>query len=129
MRRHRRPRTFTPAHRERLDRAAEHYLQYCYRMHTAARASEFADYLGVTLPYLSRIAPEIAGKTLRHFLREKQLAYAARLLVRAKPLSIREIAVRAGFGTVSTFYRCFQAAYGQPPGTFRNAPTLAHRQN
>jgi len=121
MRRHRPPRTFTHAHRQRLDRAAEHYLQYCYRKSTAARASEFAQFLGVTLPYLSRIAPEIAGKTLRHFLREKQLAYAARLLLRATPLSIREIALRSGFGTVSTFYRCFREAYGQAPGSFREA--------
>ena len=119
MRRHRRPRTFTHAHRQRLDRAAEHYLQYCYTKRTAARASEFAEYLGVTHAYLSRIAPDIAGMTLRSFLREKQLAYASRLLRRAAPLPIREIAIRCGFGTVSTFYRCFEAVYGRPPGSFR----------
>jgi AraC-like DNA-binding protein len=118
MRRQRPPRTFTHAHRQRLERAAEHYLQDCYRKQTAARASEFAEYLGVTHPYLSRIAPEIAGKTLRDLLRTKQLAYAVRLL-RTTPLVIREIAVRCGFGTVSTFYRCFEAAHGVPPGVFR----------
>jgi AraC-like DNA-binding protein len=119
MRRHRRPRTFTHAHRQRLERAAEHYLQYCYGQRTAARASEFAEYLDVTHAYLSRIVPEIAGMTLRSFLRQKQLAYASRLLRRAAPLPIREIAIRCGFGTVSTFYRCFEVAYGRPPGSFR----------
>jgi len=116
--RQRAPRLFTHAHRQRLDRAAEHYLRYCYRMKTAARASEFAEYLGVTHPYLSRIAPEIVGTTLRDLLRAKQVAYAAKLLL-ATPLSVREIALRCGFGTVSTFYRCFESAHGMPPGVFR----------
>jgi AraC-like DNA-binding protein len=112
------PRIFTHAHRQRLERAAEHYLQYCFRMKTAARASEFAESLGLTHPYLSRIAPAIAGKTLRELLRDKQLDRAVQLL-RSTPLTIREIAVRCGFGTVSTFYRCFEAAHGMPPGVFR----------
>jgi AraC-like DNA-binding protein len=117
-RRTRPPRIFTHAHRQRLDRAAEHYLRDCYRRKTAARASEFATFLRVTHEYLSSIAPKIAGKGLRDLLREKQLASAVRLL-RNTPLHIEEIALRCGFGTVSTFYRWFQAQYGMPPGKFR----------
>lgn len=115
----RRRRTFTHAHRQRLERAAEHYLRACYRKKTAARTSEFAQFLGVHEVYLSTIAPQIlGGKSLRDFLREKQLAYAEQLL-QTTPLHIEEIALRSGFGTIGTFYRWFHARYGMPPGAFR----------
>ena len=113
----RRPRTFTHTHRLRLERAAAHYLRYCYRRQTAARASEFATTLGLTAPYLSRIAPEILGVPLRDFLRRKQLDYAVQLL--KLPMSSKEIALRCGFGTVSTFHRWFRSAFDTTPGAFR----------
>lgn len=112
------PRTFTLAHRQRLDRAAEHYLRFCYRQKTAARASEFATFTGRTPEYVSWLARNAVGKSLRTFLREKQLAYAAQLL-RTTPLSVDEIAQRAGFGTTGTLYRWFARAYGLTPGAFR----------
>ena len=119
QRRPRPPRTFTHAHRQRLERAAEHYLLACYRSKTAARVSEFAtSYLHVTAPYLSRVAREIVGKSLRDFLREKQLAHAEQLL-RATPLTVEEIALRCGFGTVTTFYRRFRESHGVTPAAFR----------
>jgi AraC-like DNA-binding protein len=114
------PRVFTHAHRQRLDRAADHYLRDCYRQKTAARASEFASQLGLTPEYISAIAPQILGKSLRDFLRDKQLAYAARLLgTLPATVTVEEIAVLAAFGTVRTFHRCFRDAYGTAPGAFR----------
>lgn len=112
------PRIFTFAHRQRLDRAADHYLRACYRKKTAARTSEFATFLGVLPQYLSWIAPKILGKPLRVFLREKQVAYAAQLL-KTTPLTVEEIALRTGFGTAGTFYRWFVAIHGVPPAAFR----------
>ncbi len=109
---------FTHAHRQRLERAAAHYLQECYRRSTAARASEFATFVGLAPPYLSRIAPKIVGMSLRDFLRKQQLEYAVQLLRRI-PSPISEIALRCGFGTVTTFYRWFRAAYGTTPGVYR----------
>ena len=111
-------RTFTHAHRQRLERAVAHYLRDCYRRITAARASELATSLGVTAPYLSRIAPDILGMPLRDFLRQRQLAYAAQLL-KTTPLPAEEIALRCGFGTVATFYRWFRSAYNTTPAAFR----------
>ena len=111
-------RTFTHRHRQQLDRAAEHYLADCYRRSTAARVSEFAAYLRRNADYLSRIAPQIVGVSLRAFLRGKQLEYAERLLT-ITPLSVREIARRAGFGTPSTFNRCFRERHGMTPTAFR----------
>ena len=113
-------RTFTHADRQRLDRAAEHYLRKCYRANSAARASEFAAELGMTAEYMSWLAARILGKPLRDYLREKQVAYAAWLL-RTLPeeITVAEIALRAAFGTPRTFYRCFLEAYGTTPGAFR----------
>lgn len=118
--RKKRPRTFTHAHRQRLDRAAEHYLRKCYRTNSAARASEFAAELGLTPEYTSWLAMRILGKPLRDYLREKQVIYAAWLL-RTIPaeISIEEIALRSGFGTAKTLYRWFSRTYGTSPGAFR----------
>lgn len=112
------PRRVTHRDRQRLERARDHYLRDCYRKHTAARASEFAAYLGVTTAYLSRLSAAVARLSLREFLRRSQLAYAERLL-RSTPLPISDIAIAAAFGTPSTFYRCFVALYGVPPGSAR----------
>ena len=116
--RRRAPRTFTDDHRKRLDRSVTLYLRHCYRAATAARVSEFATFLGRNRDYISRTAAAILGLSLREFLRAKQLSYAAQLL-RTTPLPMTEIALRAGFGTTSTFYRCFTALHDMPPARFR----------
>jgi AraC-like DNA-binding protein len=113
------PRTFTRRHR--LDRAAEHYLRKCYRTPSAARASEFAFELGLTPEYVSALAAEVFGKSLHHYFREKQVAYAAWLLrILPREITVEEIALRSAFGTPRTFHRCFLEAYGTTPGAFRN---------
>ena len=52
------------------------------------------------------------------YLRRHQVAYAVQLL-RTTPLPVEEIAIRAGFGSVPTFYRWFRAEHGTTPGAFR----------
>ena len=118
--RERRPpqRTFTHAHRQRLERAIDVYLRWCYRQKTAARTSELAARLGVLPQYISWIGPMIFGKPLRIVLREKQLEEAERLL-RQTPLPVEEVALRAAFGTPSTFYRWFLEKHGIAPAAFR----------
>jgi AraC-like DNA-binding protein len=114
------PRRFTHRDLQRLERARDHYLKYCYRKQTAARASEFASYLGVTTSYLSRLVFLVARVSVRDFLRRTQLVYAERLLL-STPLSVDAIAIASGFGTPSTFYRCFAAAYGTSPTEYRRS--------
>lgn len=114
----RKPRTFTHVHRQRLDRVIAHYLDDCYANRSAARVSEFAAFLRRSPEYLTRTAVSIVGVPLREYLRTKQLEEAERLIV-TTPLPMREIALHAGFGTTSTFYRCFRQAHGMTPGTFR----------
>lgn len=113
-----RPRRFTHAHRQRLQRAVRHYLEECYRRATSARVSECAASLELTLPYLSRIAPEILGMSLLRYMRHIQVARAEQLL-RTTPLEAEEIALRAAFGSVPTFYKWFRVVHGMTPGEFR----------
>jgi len=108
--------------RQRLERAAELYLRHCYEKRKPARAEEFAENLRLTRPYLSRVVPQLLGVPLRDFLRERQLAYAQRLL-ETTTLSITQIARASAFGTHPTFYRCFKAAFGMTPGEYREQVT------
>lgn len=108
--------------RQRLERGAELYLRDCYVKKTAARADEFAEYLQLTRPYVSRIVLEVFGVSLRDFLRERQLAYAKHLL-ETTPLSTVDVAHAAAFGTRPTFYRCFVATFGMTPGQYRQQVT------
>ena len=117
-RRTRKPRTFTHVHRQRLDRAVSHYLDECYEKRTAVRVGEFAAFLKRNPEYLTRTVASIVGMPLRVYLRSKQLEEAERLITNT-PLPMHEIALHAGFGTTSTFYRCFKEARGMTPGRFR----------
>jgi AraC-like DNA-binding protein len=108
--------------RARLVRSAVLYLAHCYRTRTAARTDEFAAFLGVSRPYLSRHIQERLGVSPLDFLRRQQLDYARRLLA-TTPLSIDEIAVASAFGTPWTFYRCFKSAYGTTPAQYRREVT------
>jgi len=108
------------ADRRRFEQAAELYLHACYGTKTAARADEFATFLRMARPYLSRLVPELIGMPLHDFLREQQLAHAQHLL-RTMPFSVTidQIALASAFGTPWTFYRCFKAAFGMSPGKYR----------
>lgn len=111
------------ADRQRLERAAELYLQHCYRSRTAARADEFAArYLGYDRSHLSRLASAALGMPLGEYLRRRQLA-RAEVLLRTTPLTIDAIAAASGFGTPWSFYRQFQRAYGMTPGAYRTQAT------
>jgi AraC-like DNA-binding protein len=110
------------ADRARLDGAVEFYLRACYGTRTAARADEFAEFLRMTRPYLSRYVAELAGMPLRDFLRERQLAYAQQLL-RTTRLTVAQIALASAFGTEWTFHRCFKAAFGLTPSVYRGQVT------
>jgi AraC-like DNA-binding protein len=98
------------------------YLHACYGTKTAARAEEFAAYLHLARPYLSRVVPDLIGMPLRDYLRRHQLTYAQHLL-RTMPLTVTidQIALASAFGTPWTFYRCFKAAYGMTPAQYRGA--------
>lgn len=113
------------AERRRFERAAELYLHACYGTKTPARADEFAAFLRMTRPYLSRLVPELIGMPLHDFLLRQQLAHAQHLL-RTMPLTVTidQIALASAFGTPWTFYRCFKAAFGMTPARYRLISTV-----
>jgi AraC-like DNA-binding protein len=106
---------------DRLHRAAELYLNACYAERTAARADEFAQQLSVSRYQLHR---KSTGASLRALLREKQLAYAQRLL-RTTNAPVDEIAIASAFGTPWTFARCFKSHLGMTPGAYRRTQRAA----
>src|SRR5947209_9124309 len=108
----------------RLERAADHYLRSCYRGRTAARVTEFASFLGLTQPYLSRLVAALSGHSVRDFLRRRQLPYAAHLLTAAPNRSVKDVAIASGFGTASTFHRSFKAAYAISPAEYRSREVM-----
>lgn len=104
--------------RKRYERAARLYLERCYATRSAARASEFAEFVGLTRAHLSVEVKRLFGVGPREFLRNLQLDHACWLL-RATPARPAVVAVAAAFGTVSTFYRVFTARYGTSPDQYR----------
>lgn len=109
---------FPPDYAQRLARATENFLDDCYRRKRPARTKDFAKALDLTPEYVSRLGKKILGGSLHVYLRQKQLAYAARLL-KTTPLDLEEIASRCGFGTCSTMRRWFVAHFGMSPAAFR----------
>ena len=116
--RQKKPRTFTHADRQRFERAAEIYLEDCYRRKRRVRAKEFAATLEVTPEYASWLATQVLGCALLDWFQARQAEYAARLLERT-PLSVAEIAALSGFGTRSALHRAFVKTKGVSPSEFR----------
>jgi AraC-like DNA-binding protein len=122
------PTRFTRADLQRLERAADLYLQDCYRKGTAARVSEFATYLHVSRPYLSRAIRRITGDSATAFLRARQLRRAQHLLETSR-LTVGRIAVASAFGTARTLRRFFRIAVGMSPEAYRNEVTKCQSTN
>jgi transcriptional regulator GlxA family with amidase domain len=112
----------TPTHYERLLRAVELYLQECYDVHTAARVSELAEFVGIDRRRLATIFRQVLGESPSKVLLKQRLDYAC-LLLRTTPLAITDIAVRTAFGTERTFYRAFLRAFDATPEEYRHAQT------
>lgn len=104
--------------RPRLERAAELYLQYCYRCRTPARSSELAQHLGVSVSHLSRLVPHLTGQSVHAYLRERQLGRAARMLA-VTPAPLAVVAEACAFGTLSTFHRAFLSCFAETPAAYR----------
>jgi AraC-like DNA-binding protein len=99
-------------------RGVEAYLDTCYRSHSRASASEFAHQFGLAPATLTRAFKRLFGKTPIQYFRALQLAYAARLLRRTAQ-TVDDIAVIAGLGTRTTFYRLFANQFGMTPEEYR----------
>lgn len=80
-----------------------------------------AQKLGYSEYYTSRKFRELAGMTLRDYLRLRRLAFALRD-VRDTDMGILDIAVQYGFSSNEAFTHAFKKAYGVSPSAYRAAP-------
>jgi len=79
--------------------------------------------LGYTRQYISGRFHRITGRMLSHFLKEKRLEKAARLL-KSGNLRVSQIARRCGFDSENYFRQQFRLRYGMSPRQFRANGTL-----
>lgn len=80
--------------------------------------SHIADYLHVSVRHLSRLMQTELGMTIGEALRKERVKLGAELLAEGE-LPIKEIAERAGFGSVHYFTRVFTQEMGMSPGIYR----------
>lgn len=74
--------------------------------------------LGYTRQYVSGRFHRGTGRLLSHFLKEKRLEKAARLL-KSGDLRVSQIARRCGFDSENYFRQQFRERYGMSPRQFR----------
>ena len=83
--------------------------------------------LGYTRQYVSGRFHRITGRLLSHFLKEKRLGKAARLL-KAGNLRVSQIARRCGFDSENYFRQQFRERFGMSPRQFRTNGKLRIRR-
>ena len=74
--------------------------------------------LGYTRQYISGRFHRLTGRLLSHFLKEKRLEKAARLL-KGGNLRVSQIARRCGFDSENYFRQQFRERFGMSPRQFR----------
>jgi len=79
--------------------------------------------LGYTRQYVSGRFHRITGRLLSHFLKEKRLEKAARLL-KSCNMRISQIARRCGFDSENYFRQQFRERFGMSPRQFRSNGNL-----
>src|SRR6266852_9770268 len=75
--------------------------------------------LGYTRQYVSGRFHRITGRLLSHFLKEKRLEKAARLL-KTGNMRVSQIARRCGFDSENYFRQQFRERFGMSPRQFRS---------
>jgi len=75
--------------------------------------------LGYTRQYVSGKFHRTTGRLLSHFLKEKRLGKAARLL-KGGNLRVSQIARRCGFDSENYFRQQFRERFGMSPRQFRS---------
>ncbi|HEX7190532.1 MAG TPA: helix-turn-helix transcriptional regulator [Thermoanaerobaculia bacterium] len=80
--------------------------------------------LGYTRQYISGRFHRVTGRLLSHFLKEKRLEKAARLL-KSGNLRVSQVARRCGFDSENYFRQQFRERYGMSPRQFRSNGNVA----
>lgn len=78
-----------------------------------------ADYTGFSKYYFSRIFKNYVGSSFIDYLSDCRISYAKSLFSNPQ-MSITEIAMQSGFGSIASFNRVFQKQEGCSPSEFRS---------
>ena len=78
-----------------------------------------ADYTGFSKYYFSRIFKNYVGSSFIDYLSDCRISYAKSLFSNPQ-MSITEIAMQSGFGSIASFNRVFQKQEGCSPSDFRS---------
>ena len=87
--------------------------------HEQITVADAAAYVGYTPNYFNSLFKANFGTTFAAYLRDMRLTYAKNLLL-SGDISLTEIAIEAGFGSLSYFSRVFSGEYGISPKQFRH---------
>lgn len=80
---------------------------------------ELADAVGVKEQLLTAILREELGVSVMEYIAIKRLEEARHLIAAEPAMSLTDIAVELGFGTIRTFQRAFRKRYGMSPSEYR----------
>lgn len=82
----------------------------------------YADAMGITPIYLSRIVRKMSGRTVVDHINDLILS-EAKMLLKSTGLSIVQIAERLDFADAPSFGKFFSRMAGVPPGQYRRLPS------
>ena len=94
------------------------YIQDHY-MDSEIGVEQVADYFHLSVSYYSRLFNESAGMTFPEAINELRLESAKELLLHNQDMSIKSIAEKSGFSSVSYFSAQFKKKYGISPTSYR----------
>lgn len=80
---------------------------------------DLAGFAGFSKFHFSRLFKQFSGVSCSEYLTQKRIAYAETLLIQPD-IPITEVAMRSGFGSLSTFNRIFKAAKNCTPSEYKS---------
>lgn len=85
----------------------------------ATDAEFYAEQIGISTKRLNQILKAKLKATAKQIIRQRQLTEAQRILVRGD-ITIKELAYKLGFDSISSFSRVFKKHFGVSPSEFRD---------
>ncbi|MCC8113269.1 MAG: helix-turn-helix domain-containing protein [Bacteroidales bacterium] len=89
-----------------------------------------AEKLGTNRTYLSQVIKEKGGTSLSNMIKERRVRMAVHILTNATndSLPMKDIALRVGFASESTFFRAFKESIGMSPMEFKKTVKKTENQ-
>ena len=104
----------------RLNLLFERFMSLVSEYHTTERGMAFyADRLGMTPKYLSRLIKQVSGRSAPEWI-DLFVMQDAKSMLKYTDDSIKEIVYKLNFANASVFYKFFKAQAGMTPSEYRN---------